>query len=115
MYRYFNEKAKINNASETTVQHQQTVETKQEKLIESNRDEIKKTIRYLPQLNRLKHQDIENQPTLKDASVNTDHDVFIYKQPNIKTERLVRIQNDETVSESENEFINTIGNIIRIE
>ena len=70
-----NEKAKINNASETKVQHQQTVETKQEKLIESNRDEIKKTIRYPPQcqLNRLKHQDIENQPTLKDVSVNTDH------------------------------------------
>ena len=38
--------------------------------------------------------------------------VFNYQQPNIKTERLIRIQNDETVSESEDEFINRIGNQI---
>ena len=69
-------------------------------------------IRFIPQIQTVKQVNVisntENRQFI-DAAINTDHDVFIFPQTNIKSERIVAPTQNLETSDSEDDLINAIG------
>jgi hypothetical protein len=69
-------------------------------------------IRFIPQIQTAKQVNVisnTDNRQFMDAAINTDHEVFIFPQTNIKSERMVAPTQHLETSESEDDLINAIG------